>query len=735
MANSDHNIPCVLRPGWLREVQVVGCEYLLTLRCSVVQVREAGRDEIPVWFYWNETSRSLLGLPSALDQGTIILEVTAVRGGAGNESRRVVSTHFIITVMQPDGEYTRLGFDARSHSNVNVFHCNTKPMTEDSKRAAECDSVFHITLVLGTDLQRLDATERVTLVYKFAHFVSQCAEIAGLPKLETLHHVLSILTVNSHPASPGVELSLTIGCSDAKIAPRLESFARVMERAVSTGGVIKEIGFNLIGWKIGKVKSPQEIRRFRRQALRRTPAPTSPTDVSTEPSPSAKSLVQSTERGFASSLPEKMLPTTASNAPTMSAGTTRDPSVAKKASVVEISPSPSTESRSPEAHVSRSTETSTEPPFSTQASALHLVAEGSASHGVDLSKPPVGTITPTPASYDPSLPTAKNPSEPVSLTTQETLASILTALEASYSDVVVAALTTPAIHTSFGPSPEHLVTPINVPAVSVGFTDIHITSDISAMIFPTQVSPTEPTHTAEYWSSAHLKLSNSFATNMVESSDLAAITLQSESISLDTTPQAAPTASLPVSPSYIPFTLETEATPAFSPLSAQILPTPVNSVVTQTANIGLNNNFYSSSTLQPSESSETLLTTERPSPTAVQSSTESAPAASTFVLPSVSSHLPSKAALNLTVSGPPRTVKIAVDLASLSASFREELYASAGFENVAHEISTVTTTTIQPSSTVEAPTATVVEFPTQSGAVPRGWHFIRGVLVHPCDNC
>ncbi len=234
-------------------------------------MNEAGASRLPFWLHANETSGTLSGVPSALDHGALMLEVTAT--WRHNNHEDVVTTHF------------RVNVDSFGDSRV---------LENGAERDfdVKCDSdqnVYHAVLVLDASLSELDAQRRVSTIRRCANFISQDVNKITLlsRQSESVSRLLGRHVVAAGPGDadpetdqPGVELSWVLACGDS--FSQLQDFIQVIEHNVRTGRVARELGLRVIGWQVTETRPPEarrKLRRVRRQAMGTalpTPLPVAP---------------------------------------------------------------------------------------------------------------------------------------------------------------------------------------------------------------------------------------------------------------------------------------------------------------------------------------------------------------------------------------------------------------------------------------------------------------------------
>ena len=225
----------------------------------------------------------MIGVPSILDQGALVIEVTAIQQNRDNQ-QRIVSSNFIIQI-QPSDDNQFLWSQEPSKNSAAIKIGGSWIRNNKFKAICELDkNVYHANLVLDTSLNELDAKQRVKLIYKLANFISHSASRITMEtkKSETVSRLLDKRVVvaagpgNAHMTTDlrGVELSWVLECGEN--VTQLENFIQVIEHNISTGRITREINFDLIGWKVTKTQSPtpfRKLRRQRRQAVR-LPIPT-----------------------------------------------------------------------------------------------------------------------------------------------------------------------------------------------------------------------------------------------------------------------------------------------------------------------------------------------------------------------------------------------------------------------------------------------------------------------------
>ena len=220
-------------------------------------------------------------MPSAFDEGTVVIEVTAIqRNGKGQQY--IASTHFIIQVQPPKDEELMW---SSNNGAIRYDQSDFKSLSSNQQLEQRCEwdeNVFRAVLVLDTSLNELDVERRVKLISKFAHFVSHSAsgitmstrQSAAVARLLDKHVVAAGPGDTNFTFRSGLEVGWFLGCGVR--FPDLQDFIQVIEHNIKTGRIRKEVGFNIIGWQVIESQPPEPIKKIRRQKRQamRTPIPT-----------------------------------------------------------------------------------------------------------------------------------------------------------------------------------------------------------------------------------------------------------------------------------------------------------------------------------------------------------------------------------------------------------------------------------------------------------------------------
>ena len=244
---------------------------------------------MPLWLYFNHSSNLLIGVPTAIDEGILIIEVTATELNEDNR-QLIATTHFKVHV-QPSRDHHLFWAEDHDPTNAAVkYESSSRNLKVESK--CEWDqNVFHATLVLDASLNELNAKQRVKLVYKLGNFIFQSVSqvTVSARQSETVARLLGKHVIVAGPGNAdvttvhtGVELAWFLGCGEK--FTQQQDFVQVIEHNINTGRISKEIGFNIIGWQVIETQPPKPIKLLRRQKRQatRTPVPM-PTVLSATP--------------------------------------------------------------------------------------------------------------------------------------------------------------------------------------------------------------------------------------------------------------------------------------------------------------------------------------------------------------------------------------------------------------------------------------------------------------------
>ncbi|OWF55736.1 Dystroglycan [Mizuhopecten yessoensis] len=222
------------------------------------KVTEAGKDTLPAWLHFQESSRQLKGVPSPSDVGQQYLEV--VIGGHHNTQAKDV---FSISVT---GE------------NPAEFVMQSPPSDSGRPNTVRCRRDLHetaVTVVLDTDLDHLSALERIQLMESMTKFLPlnldmlKLLPVGNKPFIDNNALVAGPGDVKT-PTKSGALLSWLVGCGEVN-KDHMPVIMDVEPRA-KDGSMSKALGQSIIGWHVTNTEQQAKLRR-RRQAIRATATP------------------------------------------------------------------------------------------------------------------------------------------------------------------------------------------------------------------------------------------------------------------------------------------------------------------------------------------------------------------------------------------------------------------------------------------------------------------------------
>lgn len=243
------------------------------------KVTEAGKDKLPAWLHFEESTRQLKGIPTPADAGQQYLEV--VIGGHHNSQAKDV---FSISVTGENPTEFVMQPPSSDSGRPNTVRCR-----RDLRETA-------VTVVLDTDLDQLSAQERINLMEDMTKFLPLSMDMLKLlpvgnkPFIDNNALVAGPGDVKT-PTKSGALLSWLVGCGEVN-KDHMPVIMDVEPKA-KDGSMSKALGQSIIGWHVTNTEQQAKLRR-RRQAIRATAtagltqAP--PTDL-----PSRKVIVKDTD--------------------------------------------------------------------------------------------------------------------------------------------------------------------------------------------------------------------------------------------------------------------------------------------------------------------------------------------------------------------------------------------------------------------------------------------------------
>ena len=265
---------------------------LINLTCFFFQITEAGSEVLPTWLYFNSSSHELLGVPSALEQGALAIEVTAVHHANHNTTHEhVASNHFIIQVLTSNDNHILWSLDTNA-AKLQVANQHVPSTLLKLNKCMLGQTIYQAAIVIDADFARFSAKQRVKVLYKLANFISRSVHDISLfsRKSEAVSRLLDQRILYTGPGNAnvtsknaGVELTWILGCGD--FIEQLSDFVKVLEHNVQSNRISSELDLDIIGWQVMETQPPEQIKKLHRQRrqVMHTPIPT-PTVYSILPS-------------------------------------------------------------------------------------------------------------------------------------------------------------------------------------------------------------------------------------------------------------------------------------------------------------------------------------------------------------------------------------------------------------------------------------------------------------------
>ncbi len=304
----------------------------------LLQITEAGKEQLPGWLFYNGDSQTLEGIPSESDMDQYYITVVAF-GKETNGSVSQATDVFSVTVVP----------DPTGQSGATA----ATPVQTGPTRGVKCsddEPGVTATIVLDADWGKLGARNRMESISKMSQnsrlgveqfrllpvgsksLLDESVLIAGPGNVKRAEH-------------PGVALSWQIGCgTDASKFP----VVTILELSSKDGSMATKLGHNIIGWHVTNGKS--KLKRVRRQAhLMGTPIPTpTPTDMPLKPT---ATLVVPATRSVPTQMSPSIMPPkmTQTIAPTRSFGPGDETTIGTPG-MIKPTPMPPMKNTSPRVH-------------------------------------------------------------------------------------------------------------------------------------------------------------------------------------------------------------------------------------------------------------------------------------------------------------------------------------------------------------------------------------------------
>ncbi|XP_078597722.1 uncharacterized protein LOC144873875 isoform X1 [Branchiostoma floridae x Branchiostoma japonicum] len=282
------------------------------------KVTEVDSDKLPHWLEFDQSTRTIFGVPMVTDEGLYYITVAAV----ATESTQSTSDIFQLEVVLTDftAQPESLQFDPIQGDFLQVREKKTNvEMTEEDSQQSKTvcyNGETRAVVRLSMNVEDLSARQRVDLVAKFADFVRRDPQSLKLTQRRS-SNVGKLLEESVLVAGPGnanistvlslhtsTELSWRLSCG---LFRGVEDFSKVMEHNAVEGVLSRVLGYGVIGWQVTSSASPEQRRR-RQAAGFATPMPT-PTTTLFPPSsiPTATPVSLSSQSAF-STAPLPSLP-------------------------------------------------------------------------------------------------------------------------------------------------------------------------------------------------------------------------------------------------------------------------------------------------------------------------------------------------------------------------------------------------------------------------------------------
>lgn len=259
-----------------------------------LQVTEAGKDSLPSWLHFQESTKQLKGVPSPSDIGQQYLEVVV----GGYDNRQVKDVFSIAVTGEAPTEFVMQPSQPSTTGKPNTVRCR-RNLRETA-----------VTIVLDTDLDQLNAKDRIQLLEKMTNFLPLSLDMLKLlpvgnkPFIDNNALVAGPGDVKS-PTNSGVLLSWLVGCGVVN-KDHMPVIMKV-EPSAKDGSMSKALGKSIIGWHVTNMEQEAKIRR-RRQAIHATPTPTLRQSPPTDHPSQVVPIVKDTD-ALARSIPNMASPT------------------------------------------------------------------------------------------------------------------------------------------------------------------------------------------------------------------------------------------------------------------------------------------------------------------------------------------------------------------------------------------------------------------------------------------
>ncbi|CAH1265909.1 DAG1 [Branchiostoma lanceolatum] len=318
------------------------------------KVTEVDSEKLPHWLEFDQSTRTIFGVPMVTDEGLYYISVAAMATGSTQSTSDIFQLEVVLTesTAQPES----LQFDPIQGDFLQVREktTNTKMSVEDSQKSnTVCyNGETRAVVRLSVNVEDLPPRQRVDLVVKFADFVRRDPQSLKLTQRRS-SNVGKLLEESVLVAGPGnanistvlslhtsTELSWRLSCG---LFRGVEDFSKVMEHNAMEGVLTRVLGHGVVGWQVTSSAS-REQRRRRQAAGFATPMPT-PTTTLLPPSsiPPASPVSLSSQSAF-STAPLPSLPSLSTQplSPTVTPSLVASPTLEATESLSFLPVTPST---------------------------------------------------------------------------------------------------------------------------------------------------------------------------------------------------------------------------------------------------------------------------------------------------------------------------------------------------------------------------------------------------------
>ncbi|XP_066284902.1 dystroglycan 1-like isoform X2 [Branchiostoma lanceolatum] len=253
------------------------------------KVTEVDSKKLPHWLEFDQSTRTIFGVPMVTDEGLYYISVVAMATDSTQSTSDIFQLEVVLTesTAQPES----LQFDPIQGDFLQVREktTNTKMSVEDSQKSnTVCyNGETRAVVRLSVNVEDLPPRQRVDLVVKFADFVRRDPQSLKLTQRRS-SNVGKLLEESVLVAGPGnanistvlslhtsTELSWRLSCG---LFRGVEDFSKVMEHNAMEGVLTRVLGHGVVGWQVTSSAS-REQRRRRQAAGFATPMPTPTTTL------------------------------------------------------------------------------------------------------------------------------------------------------------------------------------------------------------------------------------------------------------------------------------------------------------------------------------------------------------------------------------------------------------------------------------------------------------------------